>query len=76
VAVASTPATERMRTYSPNGCQRTSESAIFSGYLSDISDNEHQVEDDCDLDGDADDECSTTTHAPNDEILILPVSKT
>ena len=78
-AVASTlretqPATtERMSTYSPNGCQRTS--VTFSGYLSDISDDEHQVEDDCDLDGDADDECSTATHCLNDEISISPVSK-
>lgn len=47
---------------------------IFTGYLSDLSDDEPQVEDDCDLDGDADDE--RPTHTSNDETSISPDPET
>ncbi len=64
---SSTPATEIM------GMQSSvDKSAIFTGYLSDISDDEHQIEDDSDLDRHADDERPTC--ASDHETLVSPVA--
>src|SRR6266540_3997192 len=49
-------------------------SAIFTGYLSDISDDEHQIEDDSDLDRHADDE--RPMRASDHETLVSPVAET
>jgi hypothetical protein len=65
---------ETVGTCSPVNQQRQATSAIFTGYLSDLSDDESQVEDDCDLDGDADDE--RCTHTSNDKTSISPVPET
>jgi len=67
-------AIETIGTCSPVNKQCQPTSAIFTGYLSDLSDDESQVEDDCDLDGNADDECHT--HSSNNKISISPVPET
>jgi hypothetical protein len=74
VTSSSTLAIKTISTCSPVNQQCQPTSAIFTGYLSDLSDDEPQVEDNCELDGDADDE--RPTHTSNDETSISPVPET
>jgi hypothetical protein len=74
VTSSSTLAIKTISTCSPVNQQCQPTSAIFTGYLSDLSDNELQVEDGCELDGDADDE--HPTHTSNDETSISFVPET